>query len=76
MNKKWEVCGEDKEKIKQLAMKANLSSLLVNILINRGITTVEEVELFLNPTRDDFHEPFLMPDMEKAVDRILGIWTK
>ncbi len=71
MNKKWEVCGEDKEKIKQLAMKANLSSLLVNILINRGITTVEEVELFLNPTRDDFHEPFLMPDMEKAVDRIL-----
>ena len=71
MNKKWEVCEEDKEKIKQLAMKANLSSLLVNILINRGITTVEEVELFLNPTRDDFHEPFLMPDMEKAVDRIL-----
>ena len=71
MNKKWEVCEEDKEKIKELAMKANLSSLLVNILINRGITTVEEVELFLNPTRDDFHEPFLMPDMEKAVDRIL-----
>lgn len=71
MNKKWEVCGEDKEKIKELTMKTNLSSLLVNILINRGITTVEEVELFLNPTRNDFHEPFLMPDMEKAVDRIL-----
>ena len=71
MNKKWEVCEEDKEKIKELAIKTNLSSLLVNILINRGITTVEEVELFLNPTRDDFHEPFLMPDMEKAVDRIL-----
>ena len=71
MNKKWEVCEENKEKIKELAMKTNLSSLLVNILINRGITTVEEVELFLNPTRDDFHEPFLMPDMEKAVDRIL-----
>ena len=71
MNKKWEVCEENKEKIKELAMKTNLSSLLVNILINRGITTVEEVELFLNPTRDDFHAPFLMPDMEKAVDRIL-----
>lgn len=71
MNKKWEVCGEDKEKIKELTMKTNLSSLLVNILINRGITTVEEVELFLNPTRNDFHEPFLMPDMEKAVNRIL-----
>ncbi len=71
MNKKWEVCEEDKEKIKELAIKTNLSSLLVNILINRGITTVEEVELFLNPTRDDFHEPFLMPDMEKAVNRIL-----
>ena len=71
MNKKWEVCEENKEKIKELTMKTNLSSLLVNILINRGITTVEEVELFLNPTRDDFHEPFLMPDMEKAVDRIL-----
>ncbi len=71
MNKKWEVCEGNKEKIKELAIKTNLSSLLVNILINRGITTVEEVELFLNPTRDDFHEPFLMPDMEKAVNRIL-----
>ena len=27
--------------------------------------------MFLNPTRKDFHDPYLMPDMEKAVERIV-----
>ena len=35
-----------------------------------NITSKEKIRLFLNPTRDDFHNPFLMPDMEKAVQRI------
>ena len=71
MNKKWEVCQYDEEKVKQVAKENHLSELLSNILVNRGIDTKEKIDLFLNPTRNDFHNPFLMPDMEKAVDRIL-----
>ena len=72
MNKKWEVCQEEEEEILKLASKSNLSPLLASILINRNINTVEKVEQFVNPTRDDFHDPFLMPDMDKAVSRILN----
>ncbi len=71
MNKKWEVCQYDEEKVKQVAKENHLSELLSNILVNRGIDTKEKIDLFLNPTRNDFHNPFLMPDMGKAVDRIL-----
>lgn len=70
MNKKWEVCQANEEEINKLAQENNLSLLLAGILINRNIKS-EDVELFLNPTRNDFHDPFLMPDMDKAVDRIL-----
>ena len=71
MNKKWEVSKNNKEQVEKLVKESNLSSLLASILINRNITTLQEVELFLNPTRNDFHNPFLMPDMEMAVNRIL-----
>ena len=71
MNKKWECYETDEEKINELIEKYNLSSLVAKILVNKDIITKEQVELFLNPTRNDFHDPFLMPDMEKAVDRIL-----
>lgn len=71
MNKKWEVSQNNNEQIEKLEKETNLSPLLASILINRNITTVQEIEMFLNPTRNDFHDPFLMPDMDKAVDRIL-----
>ncbi len=71
MNKKWEVCQEDEDKVIELANKSHLSMLLASILINRNIDTSQKVEKFVNPIRNDFHDPFLMPDMEKAVDRIL-----
>ena len=76
MNKKWEVCGEEEEKVNELASKSHLSPLLASILINRNIDTSEKVEQFVNPTRNDFHDPFLMPDMDKAVDRILKAINK
>ncbi|MCI9177227.1 MAG: single-stranded-DNA-specific exonuclease RecJ [Clostridia bacterium] len=77
MNKKWEINEENKEQIEEFAKENNLSLLLSSVLLNRGICKKEEVEIFLNPTRDNFHNPFLMPDMEKAVLRILkAIETK
>lgn len=71
MNKKWEYYDSNEEQIKEISEKNNISELLARILVNREITDEEQIKTFLNPTRDDFYDPFLMPDMEKAVERIL-----
>ena len=71
MNKKWEVFEENNKQAEELAKECNINLLLASILNSRGIKTKEKVELFLNPTRNDFYNPFLMPDMRQAVDRIL-----
>jgi len=47
------------------------SELLRTILEKRGIKTIAEADIFLNPKYErDFHDPFLMKDMEKACVRI------
>ena len=71
MNKKWEYYDIDEEKEEDIAKKFNISNLLAKILLNREISSEEKIETFLNPTRNDFYDPFLLPDMEKAVDRII-----
>lgn len=47
-----------------------LSPLLVRALRARGAVTPEQIERFLHPSAEDFHDPFLLPDMDKAVQRI------
>lgn len=71
MKKKWEYYEPNEEKVKEISKKFNISNLLAKILVNREIIEDEKIEIFLNPTRNDFYDPFLMPDMEKAVERIL-----
>lgn len=71
MNKKWECYEIEESKVKEFSNKYKLSEILSRILINKGITKKEELDVFINPTRNDFHNPFLMPDMEIAVNRIL-----
>ena len=71
MNKKWQIYETNESKVKEISERYNLNKLLSTILVNRNITQEEEVRLFLKPTRGDFHNPFLMQDMEKAVERIL-----
>ena len=69
MNKKWQFYSTNNEKIKELQEKYNINSLLATILVNRNIIEEKQVEIFLNPTRKDFHDPYEMPDMEIAVNR-------
>lgn len=71
MNKKWECYEVDENKVENLARKYSLSKLISRILVNRNIVEDEKINVFLNPTRRDFYNPFLMPDMEKAVARII-----
>jgi len=71
MNKKWQIYETKEELIEEISKKYELNKLLSTILVNRGIVEEKEIELFLKPTRADFHDPFLIKDMEIAVKRIL-----
>lgn len=71
MNKKWECYEIDENKVEELKNKYGINEILAKILVNKGITEKEDIDFFMSPTRNDFHDPFLMPDMEIVVDRIL-----
>ncbi len=71
MNKKWQIYQTNEEQIEELKSKYGLNELLATILSNRNITEEEQIRLFLNPTRKDFYDPYLITDMEIAVERII-----
>jgi single-stranded-DNA-specific exonuclease len=71
MDKRWVV----KEKgaasvVKQLGTALGVSESLANLMVQRNITSPEEASAFFNPSLDYLHDPFLMKDMNIAVDRI------
>ena len=73
MTKKWQIYETNEhiqKQIEELEKRENINPLLATILVNRNMTEPEKLRMFLHPTRKDFHDPFLMPDMKKAVDRI------
>ena len=71
MNKKWECYEVDNKKVKELVDQYGINELLARILVNKNITNKNDMSIFMNPTRKDFHDPFLMPDMEIAINRLL-----
>ena len=54
----------------QLAEATGVSPVLCRLLIRRGIKTAEEVKTFFRPQLQQLHDPFLMNDMDKAVERL------
>jgi len=58
------------EKVKQLAAALNVENFVATLLVQRGIETFEEARKFFRPTLEDLHNPYLMKDMDKAVERI------
>lgn len=70
-DKKW-ICNEVKDDdVLKLSKDAQISTLLAKIFLSRGINDTDYIKSFLNPSKDKLHDPFLMKDMDKAVDRIL-----
>ena len=71
MDKRWIVKEKgDPAVVKQLAVSLGVSESLANLMIQRNITSALEAEAFFNPSLDYLHDPFLMKDMNLAVDRI------
>ncbi len=68
--KEWRVKSPDIEKSSALAVRLEVSPLVAQLLVNRGIETVETAQTYLYPTLSNLHDPFLMHGMERAVDRI------
>ena len=70
MNKRWNILIGDDEKEKALNQSLKINSTLCKILAQRGIDDFEQSRAFFRPQLKDLHDPFLMKDMAKAVDRI------
>lgn len=73
MISKWNylpLTSEEQELEIELAKKFAGSPTIAELLVQRGITSVDEAERFFSPSLSDMHDPFLMRDMNKAVNRL------
>ena len=59
-----------KEKVEKLAKELQIEETLASILCQRNIETFDNAKKFFRPNLEDIHDPFLMKDMDKAVQRI------
>lgn len=60
----------DPESFRNLKSQLNIRDVFVQLLIQRGISNFDEARLFFRPSTGQLHDPFLMKDMQKAVERI------
>ena len=71
MTSRWEFNqNADPEKVEGLSSAINVNPVLAEILVNRGIDTFDKARDFFRPSLDHLHDPYLMADMQAAVERI------
>ena len=68
---KWKLKNYNSNYLISKSKEFQESKLIAKLLLNRGITTPEKVEEFLNPSEKDLYSPFLFEEMREVVDRIL-----
>lgn len=76
MNRRWLVNRTNPEYIRYLSKAASLSPALAQVLINRGIKTPEKIHDFLHPGLTGLSDPFELPGMTAAVERIKSAWAR
>lgn len=60
----------DNEKVDRLSAELGIDKVLAGLLVSRGVTTFEEARQFFRPSLSMLHDPFLMKDMDRAVERL------
>ena len=71
MKKRWVInTPPEATKIEELSKKLNCHPVIANLLLQRGITSSEQAQSFFYPSLNMLHDPFLMKDMDKAVERL------
>ena len=76
MNKRWLVNKTNQEFLEYLSRNASISTVFAQVLVNRGLKDVKSIKDFLFPSIENLHDPFLMPDTGKAVERIKTAMAK
>lgn len=71
MNFRWKFKTAPQEKVLALQSELKIHPAICNILVQRGIETYEQAKSFFRPSLSELHDPFLMKDMDKAVNRIV-----
>ena len=69
--KKWKLReSSDRQTVKQLSFELGVDPVLAELLVQRGVCTFHQARSFFRPDLADLHDPFLMTDMDKAVERV------
>ena len=69
---RWIIAQDvEQQKVKELSKAIGVDDKLATLLVQRGITTYNEAKDFFRPSLNQLHDPFLMKDMDKAVDRLV-----
>ena len=76
LQKRWKILTADQEPIKALQTSLGINYSLCKILVQRGIDTYDKAKNYFRPQLDHLHDPFLMKDMDIAVERILSAINK
>ena len=71
VSKKWKIReSSDRQTVKQLSFELGVDPVLAELLVQRGVCTFQQARSFFRPDLADLHDPFLMTDMDKAVERV------
>ena len=72
MQKRWKILKADETKVDALQQSLKIHPAICRILVQRNIEDFETAKNFFRPLLADLHDPWLMKDMDKAVERILS----
>lgn len=70
MKQNWTIKNPDSKLVRQLAKELQLPVLVASMLVNRNLTEKESIRKFFNPDLSALYDPFLMTDMNRAVERL------
>jgi single-stranded-DNA-specific exonuclease len=73
MEYRWKIKeGADQHAVETLSKEINVNYTLANMLVNREVSDFQKAKDFFRPHLDKLHDPFLMKDMDQAVDRLIA----
>jgi len=76
MIKRWNILTADETQVQQLSASLNINPTLCRMLVQRGINTFDKAKQYFRPQLSQLHDPWLMKDMDKAVNRIVQAFER
>jgi single-stranded-DNA-specific exonuclease len=76
MDKRWKILTADEQEVSALQQALKINPILSKILVQRGLNTFDKAKSFFRPQLTDLHSPWLMKDMELAVNRIFQAFER